>query len=766
VIATGVALPAVMPAAKLAKATADEYGAIPPLPGFLPKPPERSTIVAADGSTLANLYLNEDRRIVKLKDIPLRMQNAVLAIEDSRFYQHEGVDYQGIARAVVTNAETGGISQGGSTLTQQYVKLVITGGDVTLKRKVQEAVYALELEKRLGKAQILERYLNLAYFGEGVYGVATAAEHYFSKPLKKLTLGEMAALAATIARPETFKPTKAKANTTRRALVLNRMRDLGYEKAADTEKAKKAGAKVKISKAPDRFPYFYTYIRGQLLNDKAYDKVLGKAGSKQRERAVFQGGLKIHTTLEPTRQKQAERAVKRQLAPAGKGGPTGALASVEPHTGKVVALVGGRDYSKSEVNLAVLGRGGQGYQPGSSFKPFFAIAALEQGLSPRLVLNAPSSVEIRGRHCPRGWRPGGGADQSGSGGRIDMYEATARSVNTYYAQLADKVGPEAGLEVARKLGISGIPKREDSNAYAQWAVCSLVLGVKNVSVLDMAAAYGVLANDGVRCPRYTITKITGPDGKDVWKHKSKCERVLSTRVSRTTTDMMRGGPARGTGTRAQIGRPLAGKTGTAQNYTSAFFDGFTPQLATAVWVGYPGKPKPMGNLFQGGPVMGGTYPALIFRDYMSSALAGKPVRDFPRPPAPPSVPMPDVLGKSAADAKRILEAAGLSVTVSGKGKFVTASSPAPGARVAKGSQVEVALGDKPKDKVKPASFPTGAMPSVIGMTLPEAFGALNGAGIQVQVRGGFGRVIRQFPAAGTRLGPNPVATLWAGGRGG
>ena len=322
--------------------------------------------------------------------------------------------------------------------------------------------------------------------------------------------------------------------------------------------------------------------------------MLGKAGSKQRERAVFQGGLKIHTTLEPTRQKQAERAVKRQLAPVGKGGPTGALASVEPHTGKVVALVGGRDYSKSEVNLAVLGRGGQGYQPGSSFKPFFAIAALEQGLSPRLVLNAPSSVEIRGRHCPKGWRPGGGADQSGSGGRIDMYEATARSVNTYYAQLADKVGPEAGLEVARKLGISGIPKREDSKAYSAWAVCSLVLGVKNVSVLDMAAAYGVLANDGVRCPQYTITKITGPDGKDVWKHKPK---------------------------------------------------------------------------------------------------------------------------------------------------------------------------DDDKDKVQTAAFKR-TMPNVTGMSLPVAFSVLSAAGIGVQVRGGFGRVSRQSPAAGTRLGANPVATLWAGGRGG
>jgi penicillin-binding protein 1A len=773
VIASLATLPAIMPAAGLVKSTADHYGDIPPLPGFLPKPPERSVILAADGSVLANLYLNEDRKIVKLKDIPKRVQQAVLAIEDSRFYEHEGVDFKGIARALLANAEAGGVSQGGSTLTQQYVKLVVTGKEVTLERKVREAAYALELEKRLGKAQILERYLNLAYFGEGIYGIATAAEHYFSKPLNKLSLSEVAALAGTIARPEGYKPTNVKANNTRRLLVLQRMQDLGWEKPADVAAARKAVPTIKKSKAPDRFPYFYTYIRSLLLTDKAYDKILGPAGSKQRERAVFQGGLKIRTTLVPRLQKYAEQAVKRQLAPVGKKGPTGALASVDPDTGAVVALVGGRDYGKSEVNLAVLGRGGQGYQPGSAFKPFFAIAALERGLSARMVLNAPPSVEIRGPYCPRGWHPGGGLDQSGSGGRIDMYDATAFSVNTYYAQLAAKVGPEAGLEVARKLGISSIPKKGSKDYAQNWAVCSSVLGTGNVSVLDMASAFGVLANDGVRCPQYTITSITGPDGKTMWRHKTDCDRALEQRVSRTATDMLRGGPAKGTGTRAQIGRPVAGKTGTAQNYTSSFFSGYTPQLATAVWVGHPRRPTPMPNAFHGGPVFGGTYPALIFADFMRNALRGKPVVGFPPPPAQPTVAMPDLIGKSRDEALGILRGLGFTVDVKGKGEAVVATSPKAGTRLGRGSQVGIELGKKPEATptalVLPAPPRTGVMPDVTGMFYPQAAAVLAAAGIGTRVRtvdtsdsDEFGRVLRQNPDGGDKVKGGTVATLWVG----
>jgi membrane peptidoglycan carboxypeptidase len=692
-LASGMVLPAIVPAAHLVKDTADHYGDIPPLPGFLPGPPERSTILAGDGSTLAHLYLNEDRTTVKLADVPKMVQQAVLAIEDGRFYEHQGVDYRGIARALVADATSGGISQGGSTLTQQYVKLVITGNEPTLERKVKEAVYALELEKRLGKDQILERYLNLAYFGDGVYGIATASEHFFGKRLAQLSLAEAASLAATIARPEAYNPTTGRVNLTRRNVVLDRMQALGYEQVAAVTAAKKVPLKLNIRSSPDRFPYFYTYIRSLLLTDHAYDKILGPAGSKQRARAVFQGGLKIQTTLLPRQQRLAELAVRRQLAPVGKAGPTGALASVDPATGAVLALVGGRDYGKSEVNLAVIGRGGQGYQPGSAFKPFFAVAALEQGLSPRLVLNAPSAIQIDSPTCGRRWTVRGGVDQLGGGGHIDMYQATARSVNTYYAQLAAKIGPAAGLEVARRMGITGIPPKNSKN-YGAWAICSLVLGTKNVSVLDMAAAFGVLANDGVRCPQFTVAKITGSDGKVVYDHKLACRRVLTTKVARTANDMLQGGPRFGTGVRAQIGRPLAGKTGTAQNYTSSFFTCFTPQLATAVWVGNPRRPTPMRNLFHGGPVFGGTYPALIFKDYMQAALAGKPVRGFPAPPAPPTVEVPDLIGKPIDAALSVLRLLGFTISVSGEGGVVVSTDPKPGRRTGRGSAIEVVRGKK------------------------------------------------------------------------
>jgi penicillin-binding protein 1A len=772
-IASLAALPALVPAGSLVKSTADHYGDIPPLPGFLPKPPERSAILAADGSTLAYLYLNEDRKTVKLKDIPKRVQNAVLAIEDSRFYEHDGVDLKGIARALLADAAAGGVSQGGSTLTQQYVKLVVTGNDVTLERKVREAAYALELERRLGKQQILERYLNLAYFGEGVYGIATAAEHYYSKPLAKLTLAEVASLAATIARPETYKPSNAKANGARRMLVLQRLQELGWETPAAVAAARKQTPKLHRSKPPERFPYFYTYIRSLLLTDHAYDKILGPAGSKQRERAVFQGGLKITTTLVPRLQHFAEQAVKRQLAPARSKAITGALASVDPDSGAVVALVGGRDYDKSEVNLAVLGRGGQGYQPGSAFKPFFAIAALEQGLSPHMVLNTPSSLTVGGR-CGH-WNVRGGADQVGGAGRIDMYEATARSVNTYYAQVSAKIGPEAGVEVARKLGISSIPKADSKDYLLHWAVCSSVLGTGNVSVMDMASAFSVLAHDGVRCPEHTITGITGPDGRSLWKQKPKCDRAIDQGVSRTATDMLRGGPARGTGTRAQIGRPLAGKTGTAQNYTSAFFNGYTPQLATAVWVGNPRRPTPMRGDFHGGPVMGGTFPALIFADFMRHALAGQPVLGFPAAPPSASVAMPDLIGKPKDEALGVLRGLGFTVDVTGKGDTVVATSPEAGFRLGRGSDVGIELGDKPPETPTALIVPTkhpvppDEVPDVTGQLYAQAAATLAAAGLASRVRmtntrdpDEYGRVLRQDPEGGSQADQDTVVTLWVG----
>jgi membrane peptidoglycan carboxypeptidase len=286
-------LPLVVPAGSFAKDTVRNLGDVPPLRESLPDPAQRSVVYAADGKTaLAELVKDENRQLVRLKDVPRRVRNAVVAIEDDRFYQHHGVDFRGIMRAAVANLRSGEISQGGSTLSQQLIKNIITGNSRTIDRKLREAMYAVELERRMSKDEILERYLNQAYFGEGVYGIATAAKHYFgNKSVRFLTLSEAASLAGTIASPEKYKPTAKKANRVRRNVVLDRMLELGFAKPKDVAKAKREKLKVNRYRQPNRQPYFVRYITDQLLNDPRYNEALGKPGSDKRVRKVFQGGL-------------------------------------------------------------------------------------------------------------------------------------------------------------------------------------------------------------------------------------------------------------------------------------------------------------------------------------------------------------------------------------------------------------------------------------------------------------------------------------------
>jgi penicillin-binding protein 1A len=708
-VASVALLPLVVPAGGLARDTVDKLGDVPPLQQALPDPAQRSVIYAADGKTaLATLWLDENRRVVPLEDIPKRVRDAVIAIEDDRFYQHDGVDFRGIARAAVTDLRTRRIAQGGSTLTQQLVKLTITGNSRTLDRKLREAIYAVELERRYTKNQILEYYLNQAYFGEGVYGIATAAQHYFgNKSIKYVSLAEAAALAGTINAPERNKPTARKANRLRRNLVLDRMQELGFASSRQVAKAKRARLKVKRYTPPRRQPYFERYIVDQLLNDPKYDEALGTVGSDERKRKVFQGGLRIYTTLESPKQAMAARAVGGQLDQF-RGDPAGALASVEPTTGRIVALYGGKSFKESQVDLATA-KGGSGFQPGSAFKMFFVVAALERGISPGLVMPGPARITIPNRRCYTDdgpWSPGNAGD-SGEG-IYNMYGAVANSVNTWFAQLAVRVGPENALEVARRMGITNVPPR-GSNAYAEWNVCSLVLGVKEVSVLDMAGAFGVLANRGIRCAPYSITKVVAPgERKPLIENEPDCRRVISERISTQTVAMLRGVVTGGTGRRASLGaRPVAGKTGSAQENKSAFFSGFTPQLSTSVWVGFRARRVPMRTQFNGGPVYGGTFPAIIFHDFMAAALEGQPIVGFPAAPRPPKPPtsstttttrpnapdvlVPGVTGLRTAVARALLRRAGLSsdVAYTGDGQpgRVAAQSPEAGSRLPRGSSV-------------------------------------------------------------------------------
>jgi membrane peptidoglycan carboxypeptidase len=768
-VASVALLPLVIPAGALARDTVKKLGNVPPLQDALPTPPQTSVVYAADGRTvLARLVLDEDRKVVPLKDIPHKVRNAVVAIEDDRFFEHGGIDMRGILRAAVADLRKGTIAQGGSTLTQQYIKKVVTGDSRTLDRKLREAMYAVELERRWSKSQILEAYLNQAYFGDGVYGIATAAQHYFGgKSLRRLTLAEAAALAATIQAPNRLKPTRAKDNKPRRMAVLDRMQERGFASAASVARAKKEKLKVKLFTASTRQPYFVEYIKQQLLHDPAYDKVLGKEDTEKRKRMVFQGGLKIYTTLEPKRQAQARAAVANQLwSRFGRNGnPTGAVASVDPNTGRILALYGGREnFKRSQVDLATA-RGGSGFQPGSSFKVFYLVAALEKGISAGKVYNSPARITIPDRRCYTGyntpWSPGNAGD--GEAGVFNMYQATAHSVNTYFAQLAMDTGIERAIEAARRMGIS-VPPRGSKDYNDHWNVCSSVLGVVPVSVLDMASAYGVLANNGVRCPAFSIARIDAP-GKELFERKPDCRRVIQPKIASTVTAMLRGVVTGGTGGAAALpGRPVAGKTGTAQEYQSAFFNGYTPQLATSVWVGFTPKPVPMRTQNGGRPVYGGTFPAMIFHDYMTAALAGAPVEGFPAappPPAPPKVGVPSVVGLSQGDAEARLRAAGFAVIVhhvasaQPKGRVVR-QAPAPGTRLAQGRNVVIAVsaGVKGGDAI---------VPGVVGLQVNVARALLSASGLSSGLsysgNGRPGRVSAQSPSAGARLPRGSYVTL-------
>jgi membrane peptidoglycan carboxypeptidase len=766
-------LPLVVPAGAFAKDTVRHLGDVPPLQEALPDPAQRSVIYAADGKTpLAELVKDENRQVVRLKDVPKRVRNAVVAIEDDRFYQHHGVDFRGIMRAAVANIRSGEISQGGSTLSQQLIKNIVTGNSRTIDRKLREAMYAVQLERRMSKDEILERYLNQAYFGEGVYGIATAAKHYFhNKSVKFLTLSEAASLAATIASPEKFKPTRRKTNLARRNLVLDRMLTLGFARPKEVAKAKREKLVVKRFKQPNRQPYFVRFITDQLLNDPRYNKELGKPGSAERVRKVFQGGLKIYTTLQRTKQAEAEAAVRGQMDRFG-GDPAGALASVDPTSGRIVALYGGRDFKKSQVNLAT-GQGGTGFQPGSAFKMFFIVAALEKGISPATVFNAPPRITIPDRRCegPDGpWRPGN-AEQSPTK-PYNMYEATAHSVNTWFAQLAVKVGPEAAVEVARKMGISNIPERGEPG-YSNWTICSLVLGAREVSVLDMASAFGVLANKGMRCASFSIAKVVAPNQRrPLIENRPDCHQVVDRKIAAQTVAMLRGVVTGGTGHRAALpGRPVAGKTGSAQDNTSAFFSGFTPQLSTSVWVGFRRERVQMKTQFNGGPVFGGTFPALIFHDYMAAALAGAPVIGFPaapKPPPPAKAKVPDVVGQKVQAAQVVLGQAGLRAEVkevpnpAPKGQ-VLAQNPPAGSEVPGGSAVSllVSSGQGGGGNV--------VLPGVVGLPVATARALLGALGLRVGIGytngGPRDRVVSQSPGAGAQVPKGSYVTLVVGRRG-
>ena len=575
----------------------------------------RSEIRASDGKLLATLY-RQNRIHTSLDEMPDVLIDAVLAAEDDRFFEHPGYDIESIARAAITNYRERRVVQGGSTITQQYVKNVFFRNPPrTLERKARELRLAIEIERKYSKDEILERYLNTIYLGDGAYGVGAASEVFFDKPVSKLKLHEAALLAALIKAPSDHDPRdhpdRARA---RRDYVIGRMADplrmiTAQEAAAAIEEP------LGVTKDPPRIalrePYFVEAVKREIMHDKR----LGFT-SNERARLLWEGGIEVETTLVPRLQAAAEAAVDKVLWQ--KGDPAAALVAIEPATGEIVAMVSGRSWKESQVNLA-LGRegGGSGRQTGSAFKPIVAAAAMEQFI--RLDERYESSGAVF--DLGPGSDPWSVNNYEGSGsGLLPLDEAMVRSVNGVYARLALNIGAAAIVNQAKVMGI-----RSPLPAYP-----SIALGSAEVSVLDMATVYATLANYGVAVQPTTIKRVELPDGDVLEPEQSVNPGTMAPGNAYLLTKVLEQVILRGTGRAADIGRPAAGKTGTTNDYSDAWFVGYTPDLVAAVWVGYPDGLVPMTNV-HGVRVAGGTFPALIWREFMLAALRNTPVSDFKIP---------------------------------------------------------------------------------------------------------------------------------------
>ena len=558
-------------------------------------------IYAGDGHTiLAVLRGSQSRVLVQSDQISPWMKQAIVATEDKRFWEHRGIDIRGMARAMWADIRHQGAVQGGSTITQQFVKNSLTGNQRTITRKLKEAALAWQLEQRWTKDQILTAYLNTIYFGNGAYGVERAARTYFGHSAAKLNLAESALLAGIPEDPSLYDPVAhPQTAKQRRALVLQLMLQQGVINAARYRWALRQPMPkpqdVHLSGVQGVAPYFGEYVKSQLID---------KLGAKK----VFGGGYRVYTTINLQLQKLARQAIHKWLPDPE--GPQAALVAIDPSTGAVLAMYGGNNFHASQFNLAVQGE----RQPGSSFKPFVLATALKQGISPLTTYTSgPLSIFLGNKY----WYVHNFEGESL--GPIDITKAIAVSDNTVFAQLTRDVGPSNVARTATQLGIT-------SPLQGYFAIG---LGAEPVNPLEMARAYGSFANGGYRIdgsffgdePR-VVTQILDESGKVVETNAPAPKQVLTAPEDEVLTQLLQGVVTSGTGTAAALpDRPVAGKTGTTENYGDAWFVGYTPQLVTAVWVGYPNKLVSMAHLFHGGPVVGGTYPALIWKTFMESALA-------------------------------------------------------------------------------------------------------------------------------------------------
>jgi penicillin-binding protein 1A len=710
-----------------------------------PRLPERSKIYAADGSELATLYLDENRDVVRLREVSPLARKAVLAIEDARFYEHRGLDFQGIIRALIRNALAGEVEQGASTITQQLARNVFEeiGTEQTLARKLQEARVAMRLEEEYSKKQILEIYLNDVYFGRGVYGMGTAAEYYFDRPAKRLRLHEAAMIAGLIAAPETYTPVNdRRAARQRRDAVIRRMLDLGWVTDQRAAKALRRPLGLDITPVGDehaRYPFFVEFLKAQILSDRRFGRT-----EKARIRTLYQGGLEIHTTLEPSLQEAGQRLVQNRFP--NPGDPESAIASVDVRTGAVKAVVGGSDFERSQVNLAT-GQGGTGRQSGSAFKPFTLAAAFEQGIPIGKVYNGASGQQV---NCGAHGGPYRVVNaEGGSPGFVNLSTATADSINAVFVQLAIDVGPPKIVDVAHRMGI-----RSHLDPY-----CTVTLGVEEVTPLEMANAFATLANGGVHCEPLAITRVMTRHGDTLLRQRhGDCERVMDEEVADKVAGLLRLVVTEGTGTAANLGRwPVFGKTGTTNDSADVWFDGCTRQVCTATWVGHERARIPMPGAY------GGTVAAPIWHDFMMVAMRGLPALSLPPVPQPERARVPDVVGMERQAAIQALVRAHftpqvVSVSSGRPAGIVARQSPAGGSTTTAGSRVTIGVSN--------GRNPSVSVPNVVGLTVGRAREALQRAGLGVSVRTTptrskslDGTVRSQSPGSGAKVDRGSTVTI-------
>ncbi|MEU6944333.1 transglycosylase domain-containing protein [Streptomyces sp. NPDC046316] len=660
-VLAGIALPAAGALGLAAKGTVEGFDEIP---SNLKTPPlsQRTTILDSEGGTLATVY-SRDRKVVPLEKISPYMQKAIVAIEDSRFYEHGAVDLKGVLRAINRNAQSGGVSQGASTLTQQYVKNVFVeeAGDdpekvaqatqQTIGRKVRELKYAIQVEEELGKKKILENYLNITFFGQQAYGIEAASQRYFSKHAADLKVEEAAMLAGLVQSPSRYDPVNdLQEATKRRNVVLQRMADVKDISQAEADRAKVAPIKLKVKSpkngcitAVDGAGFFCDYVRKTILSDPVFGKTV-----EERQKLWNLGGLTIRTTLDPRAQEAANEAAVAKINEDDK--VAASVVQVQPGSGKILSMGQSRPYGldqkqhQTTLNLAVgskMGGTTYGFQVGSTFKPITAAAALEKGLSPAQSFSSGYEIQVPENSFTRcDGKPAGyaqwkvGNELKSETGTWDMTSALGKSINTYFAKLEQMAGLCETVTMAKKVGY----ERELGKKVKESP--SITLGAIEATPLDMAAVYATFANRGTYCTPIAIESIKTANGEKLKVPRTECSRAMSERTADTINQMLKGVVEDGTGTKAGLSdRDNAGKTGTTNDRKDAWFVGYTPNLSTAVWVGDDvGEKQSMFDITIGGQyydkVCGGCLPGPIWKIAMTGALNASETPSF----APISVP--------------------------------------------------------------------------------------------------------------------------------